>query len=213
LYPELPPSLLLRLRLVLLLLLLLVLILLLLVVALLLTWATTFAPGLITPSLDEMVDVAKEMKRRGMTQPLLIGGATTSKMHTAVRIAPQYFTLEHPVIHVLDASKSVVVAAALLDETKRDDYVEEIQDMYDELREEFYSGLDERKYVQSCVHLFRCCCVCARLRVRICVRVRACACARACACVRACVSARRRGCRCCAARAQHLLRDAGGRAA
>lgn len=63
--------------------------------------------GLITPSLDEMVGVAKEMKRVGMNIPLLIGGATTSRMHTAVKIAPQYFTAEHPVLHVLDASRFV----------------------------------------------------------------------------------------------------------
>jgi 5-methyltetrahydrofolate--homocysteine methyltransferase len=58
--------------------------------------------GLITPSLDEMVHIAKEMKRRGMHIPLMIGGATTSRMHTAVKIAPEY---ENGVIHVLDASK------------------------------------------------------------------------------------------------------------
>ena len=80
--------------------------------------------GLITLSLDEMVYVAKEMKRRGMKQPLLIGGATTSRMHTAVKISPHFSTVEHPVIHVLDASRAVVVAGKLLDknEDKRDDY-------------------------------------------------------------------------------------------
>jgi len=62
--------------------------------------------GLITPSLDEMVTVAKEMERRKMDIPLLIGGATTSKMHTAVKIAPRY---SKPAIHVLDASRSVTV--------------------------------------------------------------------------------------------------------
>ena len=67
--------------------------------------------GLITPSLDEMVHVAHEMKRRGMKQPLLIGGATTSRMHTAVKIAPQY---DNGVLHVLDASRSVTVAGSLL---------------------------------------------------------------------------------------------------
>ncbi len=72
--------------------------------------------GLITPSLDEMVNVAHEMKRRGMTQPLLIGGATTSRMHTAVKIAPQY---EHGVVHVLDASRSVTVAGSLLNDQKQ----------------------------------------------------------------------------------------------
>ena len=72
--------------------------------------------GLITPSLDEMVGVAREMKRRGMTQPLLIGGATTSRQHTAVRIAHEY---EHPVVHVLDASRAAGVASALLDAKQR----------------------------------------------------------------------------------------------
>src|SRR5215216_2619097 len=69
--------------------------------------------GLITPSLDEMVHIAKEMKRRNMKQPLLIGGATTSRMHTAVKIAQQY---DNGVIHVLDASRSVTVAGTLLNE-------------------------------------------------------------------------------------------------
>src|SRR5436189_722480 len=68
--------------------------------------------GLITPSLEEMVNVAKEMERREMTLPLLIGGATTSKQHTAVRIAPAY---SEPTLHVLDASRVVGVVASLLD--------------------------------------------------------------------------------------------------
>jgi 5-methyltetrahydrofolate--homocysteine methyltransferase len=72
--------------------------------------------GLITPSLDEMVVVAREMERRGMRVPLLIGGAATSRPHTAVRIAPAY---SGPVVHVLDASRSVGVAASLLDATQR----------------------------------------------------------------------------------------------
>ena len=67
--------------------------------------------GLITPSLDEMVSVAREMQRRGMTMPLLIGGATTSKQHTAVKIAPEY---HGPVVHVLDASRAVDVVSSLL---------------------------------------------------------------------------------------------------
>ena len=67
--------------------------------------------GLITPSLDEMVTVAREMTRRGMTMPLLIGGATTSKQHTAVKIAPEY---SGPVLHVLDASRAVDVVSSLL---------------------------------------------------------------------------------------------------
>jgi 5-methyltetrahydrofolate--homocysteine methyltransferase len=72
--------------------------------------------GLITPSLDEMVTVAREMERRGMEQPLLIGGATTSKQHTAVRIAPAY---SQPTVHVLDASRVVGVVSDLLDGERR----------------------------------------------------------------------------------------------
>jgi 5-methyltetrahydrofolate--homocysteine methyltransferase len=77
--------------------------------------------GLITPSLDEMVRVAKEMERRGLALPLLIGGATTSKPHTAVKIAPAY---SGPTVHVLDASRAVGVVASLLDEKGRDGFVE-----------------------------------------------------------------------------------------
>ncbi len=73
--------------------------------------------GLITPSLDQMVDVAKEMERRGMDLPLLIGGATTSRQHTAVRIAPAY---SRPVVHVLDATRVVGVVSALLDPVRRE---------------------------------------------------------------------------------------------
>ena len=73
--------------------------------------------GLITPSLDEMVTVADEMQRGRMTLPLLIGGATTSKVHTALRIDPAY---EGPVIHVLDASRAVGVASSLVSDTQRD---------------------------------------------------------------------------------------------
>ncbi|MGB7346079.1 MAG: methionine synthase, partial [Pirellulaceae bacterium] len=78
--------------------------------------------GLITPSLDEMVVVAREMKRRGMKIPLLVGGATTSAKHTAVRIAPAY---ENPVIHVLDASRSVGVVEKLISNEMRDAFVKE----------------------------------------------------------------------------------------
>jgi 5-methyltetrahydrofolate--homocysteine methyltransferase len=81
--------------------------------------------GLITPSLDEMVYVAKEMEREGIKLPLLIGGATTSKMHTAVKIAPKYSL---PVIHVLDASKSVVTVSALLDRTNKADFAADIRE-------------------------------------------------------------------------------------
>ena len=78
--------------------------------------------GLITPSLDEMVHVAKEMQRLGMKIPLLIGGATTSGKHTAVKIAPAY---ENPVVHVLDASRSVGVVDRLMSDDLRDSFVEE----------------------------------------------------------------------------------------
>ena len=87
--------------------------------------------GLITPSLDEMVTVAQMMQKRGMTQPLLIGGATTSKVHTAVKIEPQY---ESPVVHVLDASKSVPVVSQLLS-SNRDNFVSALLDEYQDVRE------------------------------------------------------------------------------
>jgi 5-methyltetrahydrofolate--homocysteine methyltransferase len=88
--------------------------------------------GLITPSLDEMVTVAEEMQRAGMTMPLLIGGATTSKVHTALKIDPAY---DGPVIHVLDASRAVGVASKLLSDTQRDDYVTEVADEYIHVRD------------------------------------------------------------------------------
>lgn len=88
--------------------------------------------GLITPSLDEMVHVAKEMKRRGMDLPLLIGGATTSKAHTAVKIEPQY---DHPVIYVTDASRAVGVAGRLLAPNLKTAYVAEIREEYEKVRE------------------------------------------------------------------------------
>ena len=88
--------------------------------------------GLITPSLDEMVTVAEEMQRAGMSMPLLIGGATTSKVHTALRIDPAY---EGPVIHVLDASRAVGVATSLVSDTGRDAYVKGFADDYAHVRE------------------------------------------------------------------------------
>merc|ERR1712194_910313 len=103
--------------------------------------------GLITPSLDEMVDVAKEMAKAGFTQPLLIGGATTSKMHTAVKVAPNFFTMDHPVIHVLDASRSVTVVSSLLGENK-EDYTTDIMEEYDEMREDYYAGLEDRYFLE-----------------------------------------------------------------
>ncbi len=87
--------------------------------------------GLITPSLDEMVQVAKEMKRRGLDRPLLIGGATTSKQHTAVKIAPEY---EQSVVHVHDASRAVTVVASLLDPKRREGFDRENRSKQDRLR-------------------------------------------------------------------------------
>ncbi|KAI8361736.1 methionine synthase [Blakeslea trispora] len=97
--------------------------------------------GLITPSLEEMVMVAKECQKAGLKIPILIGGATTSKMHTAVKIAPQYAS---PVIYVLDASRSVPVVASLLDDNLKQDFAQDIREEYDEMREEYYEGLEER---------------------------------------------------------------------
>lgn len=102
--------------------------------------------GLITPSLDEMVTVAQMMQQKGMKQPLLIGGATTSKVHTAVKIEPQY---EGVVSHVLDASKSVPVATALLSDNK-EEFIRQQNDEYEAVREKnarkrgqkLYSSLD-----------------------------------------------------------------------
>jgi len=87
--------------------------------------------GLITPSLDEMVTVAAEMQREGFTLPLLIGGATTSKVHTALRIEPAY---QGPVLHVLDASRAVGVASSLVSETQRDPLVQKTREEYEAVR-------------------------------------------------------------------------------
>ncbi len=92
--------------------------------------------GLITPSLDEMVHVAKEMERRGMTLPLLIGGATTSRQHTAVKIAPNY---SGPTVHVLDASRAVDVVSSLLSDEKRPGYLEQVKADQEDLREKYGS--------------------------------------------------------------------------
>lgn len=90
--------------------------------------------GLITPSLDEMVHIAHEMQRRGMELPLLIGGATTSRMHTAVKIAPQY---NKGVVHVLDASRSVTVAGSLLSNEQKPGFLQDIQSEYTQLATDF----------------------------------------------------------------------------
>ncbi len=87
--------------------------------------------GLITPSLDEMVTVAEEMKRAGMAMPLLIGGATTSKVHTALRIAPAY---DGPVVHVLDASRAVGVASTLVSDTLTPEFVAKVSADYAAVR-------------------------------------------------------------------------------
>ena len=92
--------------------------------------------GLITPSLDEMQHVAKEMQRQGFKLPLLIGGATTSREHTAVKIAPGY---EHSIIHVVDASKAVGVASKLLSEENQKSFILENKKVQEEFREKFLS--------------------------------------------------------------------------
>jgi len=93
--------------------------------------------GLITPSLDEMVTVAAEMERAGFTMPLLIGGATTSKVHTALRIAPAY---SGPTIHVLDASRAVGVASTLVSDTMADSYTTGIAEEYADIRDKRQGG-------------------------------------------------------------------------
>lgn len=100
--------------------------------------------GLITPSLDEMVHVAHEMKRRGMTLPLLIGGATTSRMHTAVKIAQEY---DNGVIHVLDASRSVTVAGSLLSKELKPDFLNGIKNEYQKLKEDFGNRKTVKNYL------------------------------------------------------------------
>lgn len=100
--------------------------------------------GLITPSLDEMVHVAREMKRQGFEMPLLIGGATTSKTHTAVKIEPEY---QHGVIHVADASRSVTVAGMLLSETAKDGFLEKNQAEYLKIREDFQNRKPIKQYL------------------------------------------------------------------
>jgi 5-methyltetrahydrofolate--homocysteine methyltransferase len=101
--------------------------------------------GLITPSLDEMVHVAHEMKRRGMKQPLIIGGATTSRMHTAVKIAQQY---DNGVVHVLDASRSVTVAGSLLSNDQKPAFLENISNEYAQLRADFEARKTSKEYLR-----------------------------------------------------------------
>ncbi len=102
--------------------------------------------GLITPSLDEMVHVAKEMERRGFKIPLMIGGATTSRIHTAVKIAPGY---NSPVVHVLDASRSVGVVSSLInpDESIKNKFGADIKEEYTRLREDHLKRKEEKNYL------------------------------------------------------------------
>ncbi len=100
--------------------------------------------GLITPSLDEMVFVAKEMKRRGMKQPLLIGGATTSKIHTAVKIEPNY---DQATVHVLDASRSVPVVSSLLNKENKIKFVDDIRAEYEMMRKRHQGKQIAKDYI------------------------------------------------------------------
>ena len=95
--------------------------------------------GLITPSLDEMIHVAREMQRQGFTIPLLIGGATTSRAHTAVKMAPVY---DHPIVHVLDASRAVPTVGALISPEQRRKYVEDNTRMQESLRNPHQAASD-----------------------------------------------------------------------
>ncbi|MBL4604441.1 MAG: B12-binding domain-containing protein, partial [Flavobacteriaceae bacterium] len=100
--------------------------------------------GLITPSLDEMVYLAKEMERQNFVVPLLIGGATTSKAHTAVKIDTQY---KNAVVHVNDASRAVTVVGVLLNEDKKNDYVVKLKKDYEEFREKFLKRGKTKAYI------------------------------------------------------------------
>lgn len=100
--------------------------------------------GLITPSLDEMVHVAREMQREKMELPLLIGGATTSRIHTAVKIDPVY---SGPVVHVLDASRSVPVASELINPSTRNDFKNRIKDEYNKMRIDHASRQESKSYI------------------------------------------------------------------
>ncbi len=100
--------------------------------------------GLITPSLDEMVHVAKEMERLGFKTPLLIGGATTSKVHTAVKIAQNY---SGPVVHVNDASKSVPVASSLISNELREAFMADVNKDYDRVREQNKNAQGQNKFI------------------------------------------------------------------
>ncbi len=100
--------------------------------------------GLITPSLDEMVHVAKEMQREKMTLPLLIGGATTSRIHTAVKIDPVY---DGPVVHVLDASRSVPVASEFINKETFDGIKVRFKKEYEKMRSDYESRKQDKNYI------------------------------------------------------------------
>jgi 5-methyltetrahydrofolate--homocysteine methyltransferase len=99
--------------------------------------------GLITPSLDEMVHFAKEMERQEFKIPLIIGGATTSRIHAAVKIAPNY---SGPTVHVLDASRSVTVCSTLMSDDNRDEYINQIRGEYDKAREVHLNKRSEKQF-------------------------------------------------------------------
>ncbi|MBG6236517.1 5-methyltetrahydrofolate--homocysteine methyltransferase [Pedobacter sp. CAN_A7] len=99
--------------------------------------------GLITPSLDEMVHFAKEMEREGFTIPLIIGGATTSRIHAAVKVAPHY---SGAAIHVLDASRSVTVCSTLMNKDTRDEYIQQTKLEYDKAREAHLNKRSDKRY-------------------------------------------------------------------
>jgi 5-methyltetrahydrofolate--homocysteine methyltransferase len=101
--------------------------------------------GLITPSLDEMVHIGREMKRRNMDIPLLIGGATTSRMHTAVKIAPEY---DNGVVHVLDASRSVTVAGSLLSKEQKPEFLNGVKEEYTKLKLDFGNKKTVKNYLK-----------------------------------------------------------------
>ena len=101
--------------------------------------------GLITPSLDEMTNIAEEMERRGLEIPLIIGGATTSEIHTAIKIALGY---TGPVIHVVDASRAVSVASVLLSKAKKDEYISKIKNKYSKIRKKFNQDNIDRQLIK-----------------------------------------------------------------
>ena len=101
--------------------------------------------GLITPSLDEMIYIAQEMKRKQLEIPLLIGGATTSKAHTAVKIAPE---IKSTVVHVNDASRAVTVAGSLLNKEFSKTYKEQIRSEYESFREKFLDRQETKEHIE-----------------------------------------------------------------